>query len=82
MMEKKKQILKQILHLGLLEIRTLASRKTDVQSRIWEVSNFLHNIPDALSSENDFDLKLLKEKIEQYEKKYEGDSINYLEFFK
>lgn len=70
------QQLNRILHYGIVEIRILADRKNEGK-RIFDLANILHNIPNALLGK-DFDFLLLRQELQDYQKKYKDDCINFL----
>lgn len=65
-----------VLYHGILEIRVLANKKGQ-DKRIVELSNTIHNIPDALLGKN-FDNLLLKKELENYQNRYKDDCINFI----
>jgi len=76
-----KEILIEILHRGLLEIRLLSSTSNRCScKRINALANILHNLPKGLEDVRSFDMNLLKKELGKYGKDFEpiGESLSTL----
>lgn len=82
---QKKKLLLEILRLGLLEIRLIASNAGDQDcKRINVLANILHNVPRFILNDEGFDFELLNDELRKYQNCYKGglDFIKIIEEIK